>query len=137
MAARPPRRPAAATHFPPKAACDVRGHATTQGRCLMLLYTPNGDEMDLPIGDEPHGGPGPDVAKVDQAAELFYRNGHARRGAYVIGGQVHYLSDRTWFMCVRDTSKPVPEWVLYAVVERPTGVPGQYRPVPISAVDFA
>jgi len=103
----------------------------------MLLYTPNGDEMDLPIGDDPNGGPGPDVAKVDQAAELFYRNGHARRGAYVIGGQVHYLSDRTWFMCVRDTSKPVPEWVLYAVVERPTGVPGQYRPVPISAVDFA
>ncbi|MER7363269.1 hypothetical protein [Nonomuraea wenchangensis] len=93
--------------------------------------------MALPIGDDPNGGPGPDLAKVDQAAELFYRYGHAGRGAFAIGGQVLYLSDRTTFVCVRTTPASGTSWVLYAVVEHPTGVPGQYRPVPIAAAEFA
>ncbi|MEU6789969.1 hypothetical protein ABZ912_63250 [Nonomuraea angiospora] len=104
----------------------------------MLLYTPNGDEMDLPIGDDPNGGPGPDMAKVDQAAELFYRYGNAGRRAIVSGGQVQYLSDRTWFVCVRTVPSGLPaSWVLYAVVDHPTGAPGQYRTEPVTAVEFA
>ncbi len=103
----------------------------------MLLYSPPGDEMELPIGDDPNGGSGPDLAKVDQAAELFYRYGHAGRNAIVSGNQVQYLSDRTWFVCVRTTPATGTSWVLYAIVERPTGVPGQYRPVPIPAAEFA
>ncbi|WP_113705358.1 hypothetical protein [Nonomuraea lactucae] len=104
----------------------------------MLLYSPNGDEMSLPIGDDPNGELGPDLAKVDQAAELFYRYGHAGRHAHFVGGQVQYLSDRTWFVCLRQApvGQPV-SWVLYAVVDRPTGVPGQFRSEPISALDFA
>ncbi|MEU7894118.1 hypothetical protein AB0B45_14780 [Nonomuraea sp. NPDC049152] len=46
--------------------------------------------------------------KVDQAAKLFYLYGHARRGAYYSGGQVQYLSDRTWFVCVRDVPSGQP-----------------------------
>ncbi|MEW1838559.1 hypothetical protein AB0392_11445 [Nonomuraea angiospora] len=95
--------------------------------------------MSLPIGDDPNGSPGPDLAKVDQAAELFYRYGRAGRRAIVSGGQVQYLSDRTWFACVRTTpsgGQPV-SWVIYAVVDHPTGQPGQYRTEPVSAVEFA
>ncbi|WP_431928491.1 hypothetical protein [Nonomuraea jabiensis] len=36
----------------------------------MLLYIPPDTDMELPIGDDPQGGPGPDLAKVDQAAEF-------------------------------------------------------------------
>ncbi|WP_113702527.1 hypothetical protein [Nonomuraea lactucae] len=41
-------------------------------------------------------------------------------------------------MCVRQTpvGQPV-SWVLYAVVDRPTSVPGQFRTEPISALEFA
>ncbi|GAA3721970.1 hypothetical protein GCM10022224_104030 [Nonomuraea antimicrobica] len=103
----------------------------------MELFTLLDTDMELPIGDNPTGGHGPDIAKVDQAAELFYRYGHAGRGAFVIGNQVQYLSDRTTFVCVRTTPATGTSWVIYAVVEQPAGVPGQYRPVPIAAVEFA
>ncbi|MEV0236861.1 hypothetical protein [Nonomuraea sp. NPDC050786] len=105
----------------------------------MELFTPPDTDMDLPIGDDPQSGPGPDVAAVDKAAELFYRYGHAGRRAIASGGgQVQYLSDRTSIVCVRTapSSGPV-SWVLYAVVDRPTGLPGQYKSEPISAVEFA
>ncbi|MEV1167330.1 hypothetical protein [Nonomuraea sp. NPDC049784] len=102
----------------------------------MELYSPPADELELPIGDGPNGGP--DVVKVDQAAELFYRYGHAGRHAYFSGGQVQYLSDRTWFVCMRTAPANGPvSWVLYAIVDRPTGVPGQYRTEPVTAVEFA
>lgn len=104
----------------------------------MLLYSPPADEMELPIGDDPQGSTGPDLAKLDQAAELFYRYGHAGRRAYVIGGQVQYLSDRTSFVALRQApaNQPV-SWALYAVVDRPSGVPGQYRTEPVTAAEFA
>ncbi|MEQ4717925.1 hypothetical protein [Nonomuraea sp. B19D2] len=102
----------------------------------MLLYIPPDTDMELPIGDDPQGGPGPDVAKVDAAATLFYKYGHAGvRGIYA-GGQTVIRSDRTWLVCVRDTSGPAPAWVLYAVVDRPTGLTG-YKTEPVSAVEFA
>lgn len=101
----------------------------------MLLYSPPADEMDLPIGDAPGGGP--DLAKVDQAAEFFYRYGHASRRAIFIGGQAHYLSDRTWLICVRETPVGQPaQWVLYAVVDKAMA-PGQFKTEPISALEFA
>lgn len=102
----------------------------------MLLYPPPADEMELPIGDDPQGGPGPDVAKVDRAAVLFYKYGHAGVRAIYQGGQAVVRSDRTWLVCVRDTSGPAPAWVLYAVVDRPTGLTG-YKTEPISATEFA
>ncbi|MEU7891681.1 hypothetical protein AB0B45_02325 [Nonomuraea sp. NPDC049152] len=102
----------------------------------MLLFSPSSDDMELPIGDDPAGGP--DLTKVDQAAKLFYQHGHARRGAFFVGGQMQYLSDRTWFVCVRDTpAGQPPQWVLYAIVDHPTGLPGQYRTEPVSAAEFA
>jgi hypothetical protein len=101
----------------------------------MELYSPPDTDMELPIGDDPNGGP--DLAKLDQAAELFYRYGHAGRRAFFIGGQVQYLSDRTWFVCVRTAPSSGPSWIIYAVVDRATGVPGQYKTEPVSAVEFA
>jgi hypothetical protein len=100
----------------------------------MLLYSPPDTDMQLPIGDDPLGGP--DLVKVDQAAMLFYKYGHAARHAIFTGGQMVYVVDRMWFVCVRDTSGPAPIWVLYAVVDRATGV-GQYKTEPISALEFA
>jgi hypothetical protein len=102
----------------------------------MLLFTPPDTDMQLPIGDDPQGEPGPDLAKVDQAAQLFYRYGHAGQHAIHVGGQMLMRSDRTWLACVRDTSGSSPVWALYAVVDRPIGAT-DYTTEPVSAVQFA
>ncbi|MGR6915434.1 hypothetical protein ACU635_14410 [[Actinomadura] parvosata] len=103
----------------------------------MMLFTPPDTDMELPIGDDPAGGPGPDLAKVDQAAELFYRYGHAGLHAIWAGGQSLVRSDVTWFVCVRHAPAGQPvSWLLYAFVDRATGV-SSYKTEPITAAEFA
>ncbi|TMR99505.1 hypothetical protein [Nonomuraea basaltis] len=101
----------------------------------MELFTPPDTDMELPIGDDPAGGP--DLAKVDHAGTLFYRYGHADRHPIYTGGQTLYRSDRTWFTCVRDApAGQSVSWLLYAFVDRAIGI-SSYKTEPISALEFA
>ncbi|SDL72861.1 hypothetical protein SAMN05421874_12814 [Nonomuraea maritima] len=103
----------------------------------MELFTPPDTDMSLPIGDDPNGGAGPDLEKVDQAAKLFYQYGHASRRSIYSGGQSLVRSDRAWFVCVRDAPADQPvRWLLYAIAERAFGV-ASYQTAPVSAVEFA
>ncbi|MER7213228.1 hypothetical protein ABT340_39710 [Streptosporangium sp. NPDC000239] len=73
------------------------------------------------IGDDVGGGP--DLTKVDKAAEQFYRVNQDLFAGYGVwsGGTMTMYYPDLWLICVRATrTGQSPEWLLYAFTSRDT-----------------